>query len=79
MHHAKMVCDVAVGLQETLQHEQSQTENATTILEPIYLMENTVQNTQQNLSTQLHHMQAMMQAVQIQYAAAPQHDHQDYG
>ena len=42
-------------------------------------MVNTVQNTQQQLATQLQQIQGIMQAIQIQYVAVPQNAHQDHG
>ena len=75
MHPASMVLNVVAGLQEDLQQKQSPTENATTILEPIDNVANRVQNTQQQLATQLHQMQAM----HIQYATVPNHAYQYYG
>ena len=39
---------------------------------------NKVQSTQQQLVTQLQEMQVMMQAIQMQYAAAPYEIQQDY-
>ena len=72
MHHVNMVSDVVAVLQEILQQERSLTNNATTVMEPVYHVENSVQSTQQQLATQLHQMQAM----QMQYAAVPHHFHQ---
>ena len=71
VHHANMVWDVVKGLQEALQQDQSPTENKTTVQEPIDHVANVVQITQKQLATQLQQMQEMMQAIQIQYSAAP--------
>ena len=46
---------------------------------PVNHVANAVQNNQQQLATQLHKMQAMIQTMQMQYAAGPQKAHQDYG
>ena len=51
----------------------------TKIPEPIDNLAIAVQSTQQQLATQLQKIQEMMQAIQMQYAAAPKHAHQDYG
>ena len=40
---------------------------------------NKVQSTQQQLATKLQEMQVTMQVIQMQYAAAPNETHQDYG
>ena len=79
MHHANMVRDVVSGLHETLQKEQAPTENAINIPKPIDHVSNASKSTQQHLATQLQKMQAMIQAMHIQYAAAPQNAHQYYG
>ena len=71
VHHANMVWYVVTGLQEALQQDQSPTENKTTVQEPIDHVANVVQITQKQLATQLQQMQEMMQAIQIQYSAAP--------
>ena len=78
IHNTNMVRNVVAGLQEALQQKQSPTDNGTTILKPIDHVENSVQNTQQQLAMQLQHMQVMIQAMQMQYSAAPQLSHQDY-
>ena len=78
MHQANTVRNVIVRLQEVLYQEQSPTENATTVLEPVDNMANAVKMTHKQLVMQLHHMQAMMQEMKIQYSAAPHHSHQDY-
>ena len=46
---------------------------------PVDHVANAVQNTQQQLSTQIQQMQAMIQSMQLQYAVGPQNAHQDYG
>ena len=57
MHHTNMVRDVVVWLQEALQQEQIQTETPTVFQAPVYHVANAVQNTQQQLATQLQKMQ----------------------
>ena len=54
-------------------------DNLTAIEEPVDHVANAVKNTQQQLSIELKQMQAMMQVIQMQYAAVPQNSHQDYG
>ena len=71
MHYAKMVHGVVTGLQEVLQQEQSPIKTPVTISEPHKHVANVVQITHQQLSTRLHHMHTMIQAMQLQYAAAP--------
>ena len=73
------VRDVVAVLHKDLHEEQAPTEHPTTMPEPIDHVSNAVQSTQQQLATQLKQMQAIMQTVQIQYSAAPQHTHQDRG
>ena len=46
---------------------------------PVDHVSNAVQNTQQQLATQLHKIQAMIQTMQMQYAVAPQVARQYYG
>ena len=53
MHHANVVRDVVAGLHEYLQKYQIPTENLTTMKEPNDRLENSVQITQQQLTTQL--------------------------
>ena len=72
MHHTNMVHDVVAGLQEVLQQEQVLVDNATVTEAPVDHEAKAVQNTQQQLATQLQKMQAMMQSMKLQYAAAPQ-------
>ena len=62
-----------------MQQDQSQTETATVVLVPVNNLANAVQNNQQQFSTQLQQMQTMMQAMHIQYVAAPHGTRQDYG
>ena len=76
MHHANMVRNVVAGLHEVLHQEQAPTENVTTVPEPVDHVENTLQRTQQQLSTKLHKIQEMIKAMQMQYAAASQNFHQ---
>ena len=70
MYHANMVHNVVAGIKESLQQEQVKTETMTVVQGPLYHVTNTVQNAQKNLATQLQQMKAMMQAMQMQYAAA---------
>ena len=79
MHHANIVRDAVAGLQESLQQDQVQTETPTVVQAPVDHVVNTVQNNQQQLTTQLQKIQAMMQAIYIQYDAAPHGTLQDYG
>ena len=79
MHHVNTVRDVAARLQDALKQDQELIENATTVPEPFDHVSNTLQINQNHLDTQLHHMKAIMQAKQMQYAAAPHHTHQNYG
>ena len=74
-----MVRDAVTGLQEALQQDQFQTENLTVVQAPVYHVDNAVQNTQQQLATQLQQIQAMMHAIKMQYATAPYGIRQDYG
>ena len=78
MHHANMVRNLVAGLQEVLQQEQVPMDNPAVIEEPVDHVANAVQNTQQQLATQLQKMQAIMQAMHMQYAAGPQNAHQYY-
>ena len=64
-----MVRDVVAGIQEALQQDQDQRETPTFVRAPVYHVVNAMQNTQKQLATQLQQMQAMMQAMHIQYAA----------
>ena len=66
-----MVRDVVAGTQEALQQYQFQMETPTVKQKPMDHVANTVNNTQQQLATQLQQMQAMVQAMQMQYAAKP--------
>ena len=79
MHHVDMVHDVVAGLLEVLRQEKAPTENATTVPEAVNHVANAVQITHQQLDTQLQQMQAILQAMHMQYSAKPHHDHQDYG
>ena len=63
MHHANMVHDVVSGLHEFLHQEQVLTKNTKLIEAQVNHVANEVQNTQQQLATQLKKMQAMMQAI----------------
>ena len=74
-----MVCNVVAGLQEVPQQEQVLTENTAVIEAWVDHVANAVQNTQQQLATQIQQMKAMMQLIQLQYVAGPQNAHQDYG
>ena len=79
MRHANIVRNVITEPKEVLQQEQVLTENPTIIPEPINHVANEVQIIQQQLATDLHHMQSTMQAIHMQYSEAPEHTHQDYG
>ena len=79
MYHLNIVRDVITGLQEVLQQEKSPMENLAVIEEPANHVANAVQNIQKQLDTQLQKTQAMIQEMQMQYAAGPQNAHQDYG
>ena len=79
MYHANIVRDFVAGLQESLQQYQVHTETPTVMQAPVDHVANAVQNTLKQLSTQLQQMQAMMQAMQMQYATAPRGTFQDYG
>ena len=79
MHHTLMVRNVFAGLKRASQQEQSPTETPTVVQAPVDHVENMVQNNQQQLVTQLHKMQAMMQAMQMQYYPAPHGTRQDFG
>ena len=76
MRHMNMVRDVVAGLQEVLQQEKVPTENPKIISKPVNNVSNALQSTQQLLAMQLHHMQKLMQAMQMQYVASPKHAHQ---
>ena len=71
MHHENMVCNVVAGLQEVPQQEQVLTENTAVIEAWVDHVANAVQNTQQQLATQIQQMKVMMQAIQLQYVAGP--------
>ena len=60
MHNANMVQDEVAGLQEVLYQEQFPTDNPKVIEEPFNHVSDAVQNTQQQLATQLQQMQEMM-------------------
>ena len=79
MHHANMVRDVVEGLQEVLQQEQVPTDNMKVIEAPVHHVAKVVQKTQQQLATRLQKMKATIQAMQLQYSAGPQNEHQYYG
>ena len=53
MHHTNMVSNVTARFQEVLQQEKVPIENLKFIEEPVDYVANTVQNTQQQLATQL--------------------------
>ena len=53
MHHANMVRNAVAGLQGSLQQEKSHMETPEVVPAPVYNVANTVQNTQQQLATQL--------------------------
>ena len=74
-----MVRGVVAGLQEDLKQEQVQTETPMVLQAPVDHVANAVQNIQKQLDTQLQKTQAMIQEMQMQYAAGPQNAHQDYG
>ena len=78
MHHTSIVRNVVAVLKEVLHQEQVMTKKPTIIPEPVDNVENAVQINQQQLVTDLHQIQEMMQTMQIQHAAAPQHAHQYY-
>ena len=63
MHHANMVSNVIVGLQKVLHQEKVLTENLAFIEEPVNHLGSVVQNTQQQLETQLQKIKAMIQAM----------------
>ena len=75
MHHANVVLNVVAGLQEALQQDQVQTDNLMVVQAPVDHVANAVQNTQQQLSTQLQKIQAIMQAMKMKYPAAPHGTH----
>ena len=60
MHHTNMVRNVVAGLQESLKQEQVQTENPAVVQEPVDHVAKTVQNNQQQFSTQLQKIQEIM-------------------
>ena len=62
---------------EALQQYQVQTETPTVMQTPVYHVANTVKNTQHQLATQLKQMQETIQAMQMQYDAAPHGTRQD--
>ena len=65
MYHAKIVRNVVAEQKEALQQDQSQSETTVVVQAPVANLPNAVQNTQQQLSTQLHKMQVMMQAIHM--------------
>ena len=77
-----MVLDVVAGLQEVHKQETSPSEVTAVFLsiqEPqVDHVANSVQNNQHKIANHIHQMQAMIQSVQIQYAA-PQPSYQYYG
>ena len=79
MHHANTVRSVVAGLQEVLHQDQATTKTLKTLVEPIEHVENLVQTTQQQLVSQMQLMQTIFQDIHLQYAAAPQPTHRDYG
>ena len=79
MHHTNMGRYVVAGLKEVLQQEQVATENTMVIKAPVDNVSNEFQNTQQQLVIQLQQIQAIVQAIQMQYAAGTQNAHQYYG
>ena len=79
MHHVNIVCSVVAGLQEVLKQEPALVEAPAIIQDPkVTHVENAVQDNQQNLASQLQKIQAMMQAIQLQYEP-PQTTYQAYG
>ena len=79
MHHTNMVCDVVAGLQEVLQQEPGPVGAPISIQEPqVAHVETKFHDNQQQLSDHMQHMQAMMQEIQLQYAAAPHPTYQAY-
>ena len=70
MHNVNILRSVLAGLKEVLQQEKSPIKTPETISEPNEHLENAVQSTQQKLAAQLQQIQIMMQAMQLQYAAA---------
>ena len=79
MNHANMVLNVVSGIQESLQQDQYQRETTTIMQTPVDHVANAVQNTQQQLATQLQQMQLTMQNMQIHYNTVPHGTRQDYG
>ena len=53
MNHSKMVHDIVPGLQKPLQQYQFHTETPMVVQAPVDHVANAVQNTQQQLATQL--------------------------
>ena len=68
IHYSNMVRDVISGLQESLQQDQVHTEILMVVQAPVDYVTNAVQNTQQQLDIHLQQIQAMMQAIQMQYS-----------
>ena len=66
-------------MQEVLQQEKVPKENLAVIEAPVHHVDNVMQNTQQQLTTQLDQIQVMMKVIKMQYAAGPQNAHQYYG
>ena len=82
MHNANMVQNVVVRLQESLQHEPAPDEVTAfvqMIQDPqVNHLEKPVQYNQNKISAHIQQLQAMMQAMQLHYAA-PQPYYQYYG
>ena len=79
MHHSNMVHNVVAGLHEAFQQYQFQTKTPTATKAPVDHVANAVQNTHPQLATQLQQIQAIMQAMQMQYAAVPHGIRHKYG
>ena len=60
-----MVINVVTGIQEALQKYQVQTDTLTVVQAPLDHVGNAAQNTQKQLATQLHKIQAMLQEMQM--------------
>ena len=69
MHHVNMVRCVVAGLQEFLLQEQALLKTLMTVSKPHEHVANGVQNMQNQLASQLQHVQTMIQAMQLKYSA----------
>ena len=78
-NHANMVRDVIAGIQKALQKYQAHTETPTVVQAPVDHVSNTVQNTQQQLATQIQKIQSMMQDMQMQITKVPHGTRRNYG